>query len=255
MIPVRKGKAPHDLVLEGEEHVKELCAAYEADHELHCTRIRKWTFREEIYRSVQPDLAACHYGKCCYCETPLDANSEVEHWRPKSRYYWLAYSWDNLFLSCGFCNKKKGDAFPLDNPAARAMHHGMSIANETPSILKPDGDQDPREHIKFHGDRPEGLTELGRKTIEVLGLDSPKHGGRLRHLSKIREARKLYMLYVGSADHEKRRHAEIARNLVEQAVRPDEPYSAMIAAYLEANPLPERAHAALNSEDSRGMGG
>jgi hypothetical protein len=158
-------------------------------------------------------------------------------------------------LSCGFCNKKKGDAFPLEDPAARATHHGMSIALETPGILKPDGDQDPRDHIKFHGDRPEGLTPLGRKTIELLGLDSPKHGGRLRELDRVRLASRLYILDSASGDPERRRRADFARIFVEQAVRPDRPYSAMIAAYLEANPLPEAAPATLNSAAGHAMDG
>jgi uncharacterized protein (TIGR02646 family) len=241
VITVCKGNAPLDLALAGEEHATALCAAYEVDSELYRTGKKKWTFREQIYRAAHAELDACHQGKCCYCETLLDANSEVEHWRPKSHYYWLAYSWDNLLLTCSFCNKKKGEKFPLEDPAARAMHHGMNIADERPSILKPDGDQDPRDHIKFRSDRPEGLTSLGRTTIEVLGLDSPKHGLRLRHLDKIRAAHAVCLLYAGSADPEKRRRAEIARSLVEKAVRPEEPYSAMIAAYLEANLLPEPA--------------
>ena len=74
-------------------------------------------------------------------------------------YYWLAYSWDNLLLVCGFCNKKKGNQFPLADPAVRAMHHGMSIEAEKPTILKPDGDADPRDHIRFRGVEVEGFTE------------------------------------------------------------------------------------------------
>ena len=238
MIAVRKSPAPPDLILAGEEHVTELCAAFERDPALYLTGEKKWTFQEQIYRSELATLDACHQGKCCYCETALDANSEVEHWRPKSHYYWLAYSWDNLFLSCGFCNKKKGNAFPLDDPDARAMHHGMSISDERPGILKPDGDQDPKSHMKFKGDRPEGLTPLGRRTIELLGLDSPKHTGRLRRLAEVRLEREVCTRFTNSTDPDERLLAQKARGLVEEAMRPTSPYSAMIAAYMEANPLP-----------------
>jgi uncharacterized protein (TIGR02646 family) len=246
VIPVHKSSAPPHLLLAGKEHATELCAAYDADPDLCRTGIKKWNFREDIYRSARAELDACHYGKCCYCEAPLDANSEVEHWRPKSRYYWLAYVWENLFLICGFCNKKKGEAFPIEDEAKRATHHGMSIADERPGILKPDGDEDPSHHIRFHDDRPEPLTPLGLKTIEVLGLDSPKHRGRLRHLAEIRAACALYRLNAESADPEKRVCAESARIFVETAVRPDKPYSATISAYLKANPLSEPAPAAIN---------
>jgi hypothetical protein len=205
---------------------------------------------------VKAKLEACHHGKCCYCETHIPkpyAHSHVEHWRPKlsSRqvrdkkkrtwpgYYWLAYSWDNLLLSCFLCNSNKSDLFPLKNPAARARHHGMRVEDEVPAILKPDGDRDPRDHITFRGVEPVGLTPLGRKTIEVLGLDSPKHGLRRDYLEKIHQARELSIDLVGSVEPKLRQHAAHFRDFVEKAVRPEKPYSAMVAAYLEANPLPD----------------
>jgi hypothetical protein len=115
VIPIEKGAAPPDLIRAGEEHARELCAAYDADPESYRSG-KKMEVRKPIYASkvVKAELEARQHGKCCYCETLLDdhkpyAYSEVEHWRPKSSYYWLGYSWDNLLLSRGFCNKKKGD--------------------------------------------------------------------------------------------------------------------------------------------------
>ena len=246
MITIQKGAAPPDLVRAGEKHARELCAAYEADPELYRSGKQKMAIRERIYKSAKADLERCHHGKCCYCETLFDdhnpyAYSEVEHWRPKSSYYWLAYSWDNLLLSCGFCNKKKGDLFPLADPAARATHHGMRIDDETPEILKPDGDKNPRDHIRFRGETPEGRTPLGRRTIEVLSLDSPLHKPRSRHLAEIGVVHAVCIRWTDSIDPEKRHIAAISRKFIEEALRPDKPYSAMVAAYLEANPLPEPA--------------
>jgi uncharacterized protein (TIGR02646 family) len=241
VIRIHKGDAPPGFIHAGDEHRQELCAAYDADTEAYCSGGQKMVFRETIYQSVTAELDACHHGKCCYCEAPLDANKEVEHWRPKSRYYWLAYSWDNLLLSRSFCNKKKFNQFPLEDEAKRALNHRMRLDDETPTILKPDGDADPRSHIEFHGDRPEGLpsSSLGPKTIEVLGLDSPKHTGRQRHLRKLELERAAYVLNFRSTDPEYRRRAEVARSFIEEAARPKMPYSAMASAYLKANPLPK----------------
>jgi len=62
--------------------------------------------------SVQKKLNAIYFNKCVYCEKDIsDEDKHIEHYRPKSRYYWLAYSWDNLLLSCARCNKSKGDDF------------------------------------------------------------------------------------------------------------------------------------------------
>ena len=211
--------------------------------------------RDSIYASgeVKRALDECHHSKCCYCETIVHfASRHVEHWRPKGRsfqgrgevpvqpgYYWLAYSWDNLLLSCPSCNSRKGDLFPLENPTARARDHRMRIEDERPGILKPDGDRDPRDHIAFRRDTPVGLTELGSKTIEVLRLDIEDESRRthLREIEKKRESSVNLM----SADHPVARHyAEVFRRDVEEAVRPDKQYSAMVAAYLEAYPLPDR---------------
>ena len=259
MIAIRKGTAPPSLIRDGETHASELCAAYDADPELYQNGTRMMEFRNSIYASdaVKSALNACHHGKCCYCETVIQhpyAYKHVEHWRPKGRslqgrreapirpgYYWLAYRWENLLLSCAFCNSaKKGDMFPLENPAARARHHGMPLENETPAILKPDGDQDLRQHITFHDEVPVGLTPLGSKTIEVLGLDSQAHEPRLTHLRRIQREREMYIDLMGSDDPAARSCAERLREFVEEAVRPEMPYSAMVSAYLEAHPLPDR---------------
>ena len=51
--------------------------------------------------SIQKRLNKIYYTKCAYCEKSLlDSPKHIEHYRPKNIYYWLAYSWDNLFLSC-----------------------------------------------------------------------------------------------------------------------------------------------------------
>ena len=47
-------------------------------------------------------------NKCAYCEAPttMIAYGDVEHYRPKSQYWWLAYCYDNYLASCTLCNQK-----------------------------------------------------------------------------------------------------------------------------------------------------
>ena len=55
--------------------------------------------------------------KCAYCEASTASVSygDVEHYRPKSRYWWLAYCLDNLLASCTLCNQRfKRASFPCD---------------------------------------------------------------------------------------------------------------------------------------------
>jgi uncharacterized protein (TIGR02646 family) len=259
VIAIRKGEAPPHLIRDGREHVKELCAAYDADRDAYRTGTAIMEFRHSIYQAapVKAALEDSHAGKCCYCEIVIPtphAHSHVEHWRPKASprqsrdapceppgYCWLAYEWDNLLLSCFVCNRTKSFVFPINDPTTRARDHRMTLADEIPAILKPDRD-DPQVHIKFDEDVPRGVTDLGIETIKVLGLDSPKHSFRRKRLAKIREYREIFNRLM-EIDHPiAREEAERQRQKLEDAVLPGATYSAMIAAYLEANPLPARTH-------------
>ncbi|MDX2218194.1 MAG: hypothetical protein SF172_04160 [Burkholderiales bacterium] len=61
--------------------------------------------------------------KCAYCEaqTAVVAHGDVEHFRPKSQYWWLAYSYCNYTYSCQICNQSyKGDQFPVSGDRLEA---------------------------------------------------------------------------------------------------------------------------------------
>lgn len=100
--------------------------------------------------SVQKRLNKIYNLKCAYCEQKLlDAPKHVEHYRPKNIYYWLAYSWDNLLLSCGSCNSTKNHNFAIKNNAV--VYNNESFVNihklgdsydiiESPLIINPEKD-------------------------------------------------------------------------------------------------------------------
>ncbi len=108
--------------------------------------------------SVQKKLNEIYYLKCAYCEQKLlDAPKHTEHYRPKDTYYWLAYSWDNLLLSCGSCNSSKNDDFEIKNNMVIYKNEkfidihqlGKSYDKiEEPFIINPEKD-DVLEYIKY----------------------------------------------------------------------------------------------------------
>jgi uncharacterized protein (TIGR02646 family) len=58
-------------------------------------------------------------GKCAYCESPADAvaHCDVEHFRPKDKYWWLVYCYDNYLFACQICNEVyKVNHFPVHGP-------------------------------------------------------------------------------------------------------------------------------------------
>ncbi len=52
------------------------------------------SYKEEDVKNI---LKKIYHHKCCFCEQKIES-FQIEHFRPKSTYYWLAYSWDNIFL-------------------------------------------------------------------------------------------------------------------------------------------------------------
>jgi uncharacterized protein (TIGR02646 family) len=135
-------------------------------------------------------------GKCAYCEIKIKGGffGEGEHYRPKKRvsvrkngklcvvetippndgYFWLMYDWQNLIPSCQECNNLKVDQFPAKNHVLYPSPTADQLdAIEQPRLLHPYRDN-PSDHIRFG---KFGIvaavdgSEMGRETIEVLGLD------------------------------------------------------------------------------------
>jgi uncharacterized protein (TIGR02646 family) len=129
------------------------------------------------YHSVKSDLVSMQRHKCCYCERrTIPDHNDVEHYRPFARYWWLAWTWENLLFACAACNRKGGklDEFPLVAGSTALQFPEAPPGAEHPLLLDPTVD-DPRQHIHFvklpDGRwAPIGKTERGRQTIELLGL-------------------------------------------------------------------------------------
>jgi hypothetical protein len=88
-------------------------------------------FKSTVWKAAKPQLKLETGGKCAYCESPTDtvAHGDVEHYRPKSKYWWLAYCYDNYVYACQICNQvHKGDEFPI---------HATSGAWTGPALPEP----------------------------------------------------------------------------------------------------------------------
>jgi hypothetical protein len=80
-------------------------------------------FVSSKWKGAKSRLKADSAKKCAYCEAPTStvAHGDVEHFRPKSIYWWLAYRFDNYLFSCQICNQiYKGDSFPYSGPSRLA---------------------------------------------------------------------------------------------------------------------------------------
>ena len=149
----------------------------------------RFKFRPEIYNRTKEILLELFHGKCAYCEMKIGftARSDVEHFRPRQRaedfdgrvdpghYAWLAYDWDNLLITCPDCNRfGKASLFPVIGKRANTMATVAECRKkEKAMILDPCFDH-PERHIDFD---QKGicvpLSERGRVTIDVIGLNRP----------------------------------------------------------------------------------
>ena len=141
----------------------------------------KHHFRNSCYnKTVRNELDALYHGKCAYCETEIDAGffNRVDHYRPTSKYYWLAYEWSNLILVCEKCNTYKGNKFPIKNKKAAYstkafLADSPSLQNEKPFLLHPEIDE-PAEYLEFNCDGeiyPKDENPRGTETINTCYLD------------------------------------------------------------------------------------
>ena len=243
MIRVCKSDAPTRLKT-GIVRTEQDCTDYNAGK-------RKIEFDKSIYghKTVKNALIKAQYGKCCFCEGRIKAHAygDVEHYRPKSSvrqarkakalcpgYYWLAYSWDNLFWCCEICNRaNKRDYFPLIDPDNRARAHNDELANEEPLILDPSGQEDPRRHVKFRKEIAESETKAGQITIEIIGLNrSDLAEERLARLNELRRLLAIVRLYEDNTKPDATELVKDARCELALAVQPTAVFSAMAADFL-----------------------
>ena len=243
----RPGRVPARLKKLGEKQTRLDCEAYDASAVDYHSGSKK--FPKRYYynaQGVKDVLVAMHSSKCCYCEKrhTTRAYLHVEHFRPKSGfrqarkqtkderpgYYWLAYRWENLLLSCHDCNSRyKRTFFPLSNPKKRARSHHIDIAEEHPVLVNP-AEEDPYDHIRFDEDLPTGTSRRGRATIARLGLRRENlREDRLKLLGKVRRYVEIVEL---SAKHpnlaELQAIALEFRDLISDAKQRDAEFSAMV---------------------------
>lgn len=150
------------------------------------------------YKKSKKALEKQFYKKCAYCETNYTASSDtwIEHYRPKTKYYWLTYEWSNLLPPCIKCKRTKRDNFPLINELVQVKLAPITkgqlnkkkliadqapLINEEPYIIHPKIDN-PEKFLDFELDpNYEGIKIIGtdnkkrgKTTIQICALNRPE---------------------------------------------------------------------------------
>lgn len=186
-------------------------------------------------------LLECQGPKCCYCEKPLH-NGAIEHFRPKGAwqqvrgtaftqpgYYWLAYSWDNMLISCTECNQsgQKGNYFPVNGVRGAAP---SDCSAEDCTIINP-AKIDPTIHITFNLSVPTGTVVGGRgdENISIFKLKdrADLKSSREDHLSLYVTQKLISGLPIGNGVTKQKKKE--ARLHLKKAQNPKYPFAGMIA--------------------------
>lgn len=111
---------------------------------------------------VRGALWAMQGHSCAYCDRELPSNDrgDVEHFRPKSIHWWLAYTFENYLLSCSVCNSSYKKTKFLTSPPDAYVDYTM----------RDQLDQEPRLFIDPVADPIDGWFSLSAKEWKSRGL-------------------------------------------------------------------------------------
>ena len=89
---------------------------------------------------VKQQLLSDQNDKCYLCERKRDTDFEIEHHKSTHNFPNLEQDWNNLYMRCGYCNRKKSDSFdntlvPKDCNIEDEIEHFIDFANKKAVFL------------------------------------------------------------------------------------------------------------------------
>jgi len=195
----------------------ELVKIAEAEEKRNSNKVEK---RFSVYSDarVKAALEKIFHGKCAYCESRYQATQpmDVEHWRPKSKYWFLAADWTNLYPSCIDCNRRrthvirlgdgsektvvvgKHDDFPLASNDVAVDRAGLKL--EQPLLVDPCED-DPESFFVYTNEgvirskaaNSKAATSITVYALNRMGLVNERYEWQLlvgKHIHRIRQLAK-----------------------------------------------------------------
>ena len=201
------------------------------------SKYKRYKFTVLTNPSVRKAVKHLFNGKCAYCESRIIevSNGDIDLFRPKSgamnidgsfdpnHYWWLAYEWSNLYLSCSVCNQRyKRNYFPVKGERIPVLG---DLSEEYPLLLDPCKYEDfIEQHIGFKEEQAIPLTEKGETTIKILGLNRKELlASRKRELQNLHDAIQIVRLFEATKGKENKGYD---KRLIDRLIAPESPYLA-----------------------------
>ena len=131
---------------------------------------------EDVKRQLMED----QHEKCYICERKLTTDFEIEHFKSQNKYPDLAREWSNLFLACGYCNRKKSDSFDNNvNPLTVNIEEDIIQRidfdnNELEAVISIEGRKPERHHYSYMSDGLKAMinivSEIAYRCIQLNGF-------------------------------------------------------------------------------------
>jgi len=137
-------------------------------------------------KSVVAVLRELFIFKCAFCETPLPSwasgtvhrlrpeQEAVDEWGEVSRphYWWLAYSWENLYYACRACDEAAGARFPIDGVRGEVGTDVATLSTSERQFVLDPCLEEPSAHLFFADDGSVApRSDRGDHTIEIFQLN------------------------------------------------------------------------------------
>jgi 5-methylcytosine-specific restriction endonuclease McrA len=154
------------------------------------------TARRQVRPALVAGLAEMAPGheRCMYCGD--SQGTDVDHFEPKSLTPLRTFDWFNHLLACSYCNSnQKRNLFP-------------TAPDGTPLLVDPTA-EDPLDHLRLvlPLGTYKGLTDRGRSSIEVFGLNRRPVlvKGRRDAYATARHSIELWRIAMGRGQYDKAR--------------------------------------------------
>ncbi len=127
--------------------------------------------------------------RCMYCED--SHGTDIEHFRPKTKYPGRMFVWENHLLCCTDCGRIKGEQCPLDNSGSPLLID--------PTVENPwdflEFDPDTGNLVARYDNQAEAFSPKGTGTVEALKLDRREAlaEGYRRSLRRIKSVLEPYL--------------------------------------------------------------
>jgi len=85
---------------------------------------------------LKPELLEITNFLCPICESEIDEHADIDHFRPREIYWWLAYDTKNYVILCPLCNRNfKRAKFPLFENKVNITFETKHLVNKELALL------------------------------------------------------------------------------------------------------------------------